>query len=133
MKLVLYNRLCNHEEFVRIMRIVLPAGYLFDDDPELDGEDFIKIEFERKMYTFNRYDEFFIKKVEYAVSSNPYKHMPGFTYDGHLSVVEVDYRFTNKKYYKIERGVHCENLVIHKDLIIDDLYQLLHEVKSIAQ
>lgn len=134
MKVVLYNRLCNHEEFVRIMRIVLQAGFQDDDDDsELEGESFIKIKFERKTYTFNRYDSFFIKKVEEAINLNPYKNLSEFPYFGHLFVVEIDNRFSNRKYYKIEKGVHSESLVIHKDLIIEDLYQLLHQVKSISQ
>jgi len=130
---VLYNRYFNTGEFIRIMNIVKCAGYIVTEDSNihLNGDDYIHIDYDDKTYVFNRYDQFFINKVEEAIESNPYKHMPGASYEGHLTIEHVDDRFTRKKYYSIEKhGPHHEELIIHHELIVEDLYYIISRVRE---
>jgi hypothetical protein len=127
MKVVLYYYQTK-SEFERIMKIVLPCGIIIS---EYDNDiDFIYIVYNKILYKFNRYNINFITKVEKAINENPYgRGGIGNSYEGHLHVLEIDDRFTNKKYYTIERQMYKtninstkESLEIHKDAIIDDLY-----------
>ena len=128
MKVVIY---CykTKQEFERVMNIVKNVGTIIEDKNKNNLHDYIQndidniyIEYKNILYKFNRYDPIFIEKVEEAIRTNPYSHSPGITYEGHLCIFEIDDRFTNKKYYTITKNLKFENIEIHTELIIDDLY-----------
>jgi hypothetical protein len=123
---VVINDFCHYSsnEFKRIMEIVKCCGELIKHN-EINkfNEDFIIIKYTNYYYKFNRYDEQFIEKVKEAIETNPYKNYPGINYEGHLHIIDIDDRFTNKKYYTIDNSnKQQENIIIHNNLIIDDLY-----------
>ena len=131
MKLVIYNYKTKNE-FERVMEVVKDIGIIINKNDinndtdtlndTLTDTDNIYLEYKNILYKFNRYDLLFIEKVEEAIRKNPYAHCPGINYEGHLFVLNIDDRFTNKKYYTITKHKNFENISIHNDLIIDDLY-----------
>lgn len=104
----------------RVMRIVLPVGKLAEEGDY--GDDIIVIKYKNKNYIFNRFDPEFIKLVEYAIDTNPYKHCPGSTYEGHLWVNTIDDRYADKKYWKISGRKNKECFEIDKLLISQEAY-----------
>ena len=131
MKFVIYYYR-NNNEFERVMEIIKNVGVVVDksnitpDDIKNDN-DTIYMEYRNIIYKFNRYDPIFIEKVEESIRTNPYSHFPGINYEGHLIIFKIDARFTNKKYYTITKHSRFEDIVIHTDLIIDDLYYNRYE------
>lgn len=128
MKVVIYSYR-SKPEFERVMNIVKDVGTIIEDKNKNSLPDYMQndidnmyIEYQNILYKFNRYDPIFIEKVEEAIRTNPYSHCHGMTYEGHLFVFEIDDRFTNTKYYTITKNLKFENIEIHTDLIIDDLY-----------
>ncbi len=116
----------NRDAFITIMEVVKDTGEIIQDkelnETSHNKDDYIYIEYQGKIFKFNRYDEYFIAKVEEAQELNPYKNM----YDGvwgHLHVAEIDDRFSNKKYYQIKKIKKNQEFVeILHDKIIEDLY-----------
>ena len=153
MKVVLYGYTSNKNEFERIMEIVKDSAIetiMLDTTNEENKKNQIqqiqttysdnkyiivdhnKSKHNHKIYVFNRYNDNFIKAVENAIDTNPWKHVPGLNWEGQFIIQTVDDRFIDPKYYTIEvrkRGsfntsinAFDECLNIHKDKIIDDLY-----------
>lgn len=153
MKVVLYGYTSNKNEFERIMEIVKDSAIetiMLDTTNEENKKNQIqqiqttysdnkyiivdhnKSKHDSKIYVFDRYNDNFIKAVEHAMDTNPWKHVPGLNWEGQFIIQTIDDRFTNPKYYTIEvrkRGsfntsinAFDECLNIHKDKIIDDLY-----------
>lgn len=153
MKVILYGYTSNKNEFGRIMEIVKDSAIetiMLDTTNEENKKNQIqqiqttysdnkyiivdhnKSKHDRKIYVFDRYNDNFIKAVEHAMDTNPWKHVPGLNWEGQFIIQTIDDRFTNPKYYTIEvrkRGsfntsinAFDECLNIHKDKIIDDLY-----------
>lgn len=88
-----------------------------------EDQDYIYIKYKNNQYKFYRYNPKFIESVEKAIKESPF-----LQYEGPLHIVNIDDRFTNKKYYNIERLPTYETLTINKDAIIDDLYNNCVEV-----
>lgn len=131
MKLVIHsNQYCSLNEFDRIMELVKSTGQIVS---EITNDiDYIFIEYKRLIYKFNRYDDNFINKVEQAIETNPYNYTVVNKYLGHLHICEIDDRFTDKKYYKIDNRIrYDERLEIFNNLIIDDLYYKNYVLNSI--
>jgi hypothetical protein len=153
MKLVLYCYTSNQNEFIRIIEIVkntaievvqLDTSNVENKTQQIqqiqtnyfDNKyivfDHHKSKHDHKVYVFDRFNENFIKAVEHAIDTNPFKHVPGINWEGQFIVQNIDDRFTDPKYYNIEvrkRGsfntsinAFGEYLQINKDKIIDDLY-----------
>lgn len=130
MKLVYqFKHFETRDAFIKIMEVVKDAGEILDsvqniDETSHNGDDSdnIYIEYQGKIFKFNRYDKSFIAKVEEAQELNPY---PSF-HDGpwgHLHIKEIDDRFSNKKYYQIKKiKKNQEYVEILNDKIIEDLY-----------
>ena len=153
LKVVLYGYTSNKEEFARIIEIVKDTAIEITqlDTSNIENKiqqiqqiqttysdnkyiiiDHHKSKHNHKIYVFNRYNENFIKAVEHAMDTNPWKHVPGLNWEGQFIIQTIDDRFTDPKYYTIDvrkRGsfntlinAFDEYLNIHKDKIIDDLY-----------
>ena len=120
-------------EVKRVMEIVKSTGTILDNAGDIyfvnkNDLDHIYIEYNKLLYKFNRYDKQFIEKVEESIDQDPYKNWKGINYKGHLIIGHIDDRFTSPRYYEIRKiGVHCvDKLEIRTDLIIDDLYNKIH-------
>lgn len=124
MKIVYQFRFyCDKNIFEKIMKVIEPAGKVCDNFEKMDDLDFIYIEYQDKIYKFNRYDSYFISKVEDVNELNPYKNFPDGENWSFLHITEIDDRFSNKKYYKIKKiKKNQEFIEILNDKIIEDLY-----------
>lgn len=124
MKLVYYfDFYLNKNDFKKIMEIVKDAGEIADTLTKPDNDqDYIYIEYQEKIFKFNRYDDYFIQKIEKLQELNPYKGYPDGEW-GFFHIYEIDDRFSDKKYYHIKNiKKNQEYVVVFKDLIIEDLY-----------
>lgn len=128
MKAVIYSLLFK-DDFERVINMVLEFGIMLEKDLYIsiktmnEDQDYIYIKYKKNQYKFYRYNPKFIETVEKAIKESPF-----IQYEGPLHIVNIDDRFTNKKYYKITRENDCEILTINKDAIIEDLYNNKLEV-----
>jgi hypothetical protein len=124
MKAVLYHHRGN-EDFLRVFDMVKEFATIIQDPVELDKKnkdiDHIHIIYNGVVYMFNRFNKDFISKVEEAIATSPYPQ-----YEGPLTIINIDDRFTNKKYYTITKTFRYEQFEVNKDVIIDDLYSSLN-------
>ena len=90
----------------------------------------MQIAYDSKIYKFDRFDSYFIQKVEESIKSDPFYHYPGLT-SRVFHIKEIDDRFSDEKYYTIHRkNIRSpEHIQIHTDLIINDLYNKTYEYK----
>lgn len=134
MRLVIFNNGGkNKEEFERIMEIVKDTGVIVSSGNVLDINN-IYLKYKNQIYKFNRYDIIFVNKVELAIIQHPCIHYPGNVYDGPLHICNIDDRFTDTKYYSIERDSKMnETLNIYNNLIVDDLYNEVERLRSVIQ
>lgn len=128
MKVVIYSLLFK-DDFERVLNMVLEFGIMLEKNLYIstktmkEDQDYIYIKYKNNQYKFYRYNPKFIESVEKAIKESPF-----LQYEGPLHIVNIDDRFTNKKYYNIERLPTYETLTINKDAIIDDLYNNCVEV-----
>ncbi len=128
MKAVLYFYR-NKGEFERVFNMVKEFATIIQDPVALDKKnediDHIYIIYNGVVYMFNRFNKDFISKVEEAIATSPYHQ-----YEGPLTIINIDDRFTNKKYYTITKTFRYEEFQMNKDLIIDDLYNNLNNYSN---
>jgi hypothetical protein len=128
MKVVIYSLLFK-DDFERVLNMVLEFGIILEKNLYIstktmnEDQDYIYIKYKNNQYKFYRYNPKFIESVEKAIKESPF-----LQYEGPLHIVNIDDRFTNKKYYKITRENGHEYLTINKDIIIEDLYNNQLEV-----
>ncbi len=129
MKIVVYiytHHESNIDEYNKLMNILCTDDKIVEkiDTNEDNHIDYIYLNYNEKIYKFNRYDKLFIKIVQETIGNNLYRK-----YKGPLWILEIDNRFTNKKYYRINQERCSQNLLCSeyvemlKDLIINDLYE----------
>jgi hypothetical protein len=124
MKVAYFNVQFSGEEKHRVMNIVLKNEKNVIDNEEYNkqNDDYMYINYKNKFYKINRYDKTVIEKIEHAMNTNPFKHVPGLNWEGCFHIYNIDDRFTNKKYYQITRYHNNESIIILTNKIIDDLY-----------
>ena len=113
------------DEFNRCMDIVKSTGTIIEqmEDEDKDDKQFIYVKYNSQVYSFNRFDLKFINKVKKCICENPYKWCPGINWEGCFHLYKIDERFTDPKYYTIEREENGnENMLINNEMIINDLY-----------
>ena len=120
MKAVLYHHRGN-EDFLRVFDMVKEFATIVKDNINMENvkndSDHIHIVYNGVVYKFNRFDNKLISKVEEAIATSPYPQ-----YEGPLTIINIDDRFTNKKYYSITKNIRYEQFKVNYDVIIDDLY-----------
>ncbi len=135
MKAVIYSILFKDDfkdDFERVLNMVLEFGIILEKNLYIsmktmnEDPDYIYIRYKKNQYKFYRYNPKFIEVVEKAIKESPF-----IQYKGPLHIVNIDDRFTNKKYYKITREHDCEILTINKDAIINDLYNSINNNSNI--
>jgi hypothetical protein len=93
------------------------------DKCDKDVYEYLYLREKGQWYEFVRFDENFIKAIEQIIKTNPNKHCRGINYEGCIFLLEIDDRFTDKRYWSLTKDKKGnEMLTINKDLIIDDLY-----------
>lgn len=124
MKAVLYYHR-TQEDFLRVFNMVKDLAIIIENDitteDAREDSDHIYIIEKNVIYKFNRFNIQFISKVEEAIATSPYPQ-----YEGPLTIINIDDRFTNKKYYTITKVIRYEHFKVNKDAIIDDLYNSLN-------
>ncbi len=123
MKAVLYYHR-GKQEFLRVFDMVKHLATIVEYDitkEEIDEDsDHIYINIKSIVYKFNRFNNQLISIVEEAIATSPYPQ-----YEGPLTIINIDNRFTNKKYYTIDKGSKHEYFQVNKDTIIEDLYNTI--------
>jgi hypothetical protein len=128
MKAVLYHHR-GKEEFLRVFDMVKHLSTIVEYDitkADIDEDsDHIYIVFKSIVYKFNRFDNQLISIVEEAINTSPYPQ-----YEGPLTIINIDNRFTNKKYYTINKRPKFECFQVNKDAIIEDLYNTIQSFNT---